>query len=416
MRSGYCSTDVADISSGHGRQDARCFFSTQSNSSVSLPGPAKDDTPGLAASDPSPVVGTVDLPEVGWVETIQLSSPPRSGQLSPESPWTIAFENLGDSSVPFSPNHVQAGRLQEVLEDGSLFHVSPVSPGFLMRLSGAAGQHPEAGLPLPSALDSFSDSVLGDPIAFAQCVQIPGSDTPLTLPVYTMPSGLSYRPGQSSVQTVLVSRAFPRPKGWSSYMVQIADIAREGPFDAFAYPMDTEDSPLVTTGLPGCPYWITSYNGPAISDMNPAFGLQLHHSRLLEFIGAPESARLLYCSPMFWVDRLGEEQAMVAAVNLQRDAGIMLPNLQILSQFATSLHRMSSEMMSIGLGRVVFPAEEIAALSTAPQAPPAAKYMAGMGLWRPQTVLGDPGPVPASSWNACMNCRYCFPEGRLPPG
>ena len=39
MRSGYCSTDVADIYSGHGRQDARCFFSTQSHSSVGLPGP-----------------------------------------------------------------------------------------------------------------------------------------------------------------------------------------------------------------------------------------------------------------------------------------------------------------------------------------------------------------------------------------
>ena len=106
---------------------------------------------------------------------------------------------------------------------------------------------------------------------------------------------------------------------------------------------------------------------------------------------------------------------MAAAVNLQRDAGIMLSNLQILSQFITSLHRMSSEMMSIGMGRVVFPAEEIADLSTAPRALRAAKYMAAMGLWRPQTGLGDPGPVPASSCNACMNCRYCFPEGRLPP-
>ena len=66
---------------------------------------AKDDTPGLAATDPSPVVGTVDIPEVGRVETIQLSSPPRSGQLSPESPRTIAFEDL----VPLSPNCVQAG-------------------------------------------------------------------------------------------------------------------------------------------------------------------------------------------------------------------------------------------------------------------------------------------------------------------
>ena len=135
------------------------------------------------------------------METIQLSSPPRSGQLSPESPPTIAFEDLGDSSVPLSPNRVQAGRSQEVPEDGSLFNVSPVSPGFLMRPSGAAGQHPEAGLPLPSALVGFSDPVLGDPIAFAQCALIPGSDTPLTLPVYTMPSGLIYMPGQSSHQT-----------------------------------------------------------------------------------------------------------------------------------------------------------------------------------------------------------------------
>ena len=149
------------------------------------------------------MVGTVDFPAVGQVETIQLSSPSMSGQLSPGSPRTVAFEDLGDSSVPLSPNRVQAGRSQEVPEDGSLFNMSPVSPGFLMRPSDAAGQHPEAGLLLPSALDGFSDSVLGDPIGFAQCAQIPGSDIPLTLSVYTLPSGLAYMPGQSSVQTVL---------------------------------------------------------------------------------------------------------------------------------------------------------------------------------------------------------------------
>ena len=41
---------------------------------------------------------------------------------------------------------------------------------------------------------------------------------------------------------------------------------------------------------------------------------------------------------------------MAAAVNLQRDAGLMLSNLQILSQFVTSLHRMSSEMITLGDG------------------------------------------------------------------
>ena len=103
---------------------------------------------------------------------------------------------------------------------------------------------------------------------------------------------------------------------------------------------------------------------------------------------------------------------MAEAVNLQRDAGIMLSNLQIISQFVTSLHRMSSEIMHIGMGRVVFPAEDIADLSTAPRAPRAAKYMTAMG---PQTGLGDPGPVPASSCPPCMTCEYCFPGGRLPP-
>ena len=222
-------------------------------------------------------------------------------------------------------------------------------------------------------------------------------------------------PGQSSVQTVLASGVSSRPEGWSSATAQNAGMAREGPSGAFAPPMDTEDSLLVTTGLPGCLYRFTSYSGPAISDMNPAFGLQLHHRRFLEFIGVPRAASLLYRSPTFWVDSLGEEQAMAAAVNLQRDAGIMLSNLQILSHFVTSLHRMSLEMLSIGMGRVVFPAEEIADLSPAPRVMRAATYVAAMRLWRPQMGPGDPGPVPASSCNACMNCRYCFPEGRPPP-
>ena len=57
---------------------------------------------------------------VGQVEPVRLSSPPLSGQLSPRSPATIAFGDLGDSSVPLSPNRVLAGRSQEMPADGSL--------------------------------------------------------------------------------------------------------------------------------------------------------------------------------------------------------------------------------------------------------------------------------------------------------
>ena len=77
---------------------------------------------------------------------------------------------------------------------------------------------------------------------------------------------------------------------------------------------------------------------------------------------------------------------------------------------------MSSEMLALGMGHVVFPSKVVAALSTTLRASQAAEYMAGMGLWRPQTGPGDPGPVAALSCNACMNCRYCFPEGPVPPG
>ena len=50
------------------------------------------------------------------------------------------------------------------------------------------------------------------------------------------------------------------------------------------------------------------------------------------------------------MQHLGEEDVLAAAVGLQRDAGIMLSNLQILSQFVRSMHRMSSEMLTLGMG------------------------------------------------------------------
>ena len=72
-----------------------------------------------------------------------------------------------DSSVPLSPNRIQAGHSQDVPEEGSLFHVSPVSPGFLSRPSRDAQQSPPEGVLLPTTLNDFSDSDLGAPITYA---------------------------------------------------------------------------------------------------------------------------------------------------------------------------------------------------------------------------------------------------------
>ena len=125
------------------------------------------------------------------------------GQPDPGSPHTIAFEELGDSSFPLSPNCVQVGPSQEMPVDGSLFGVSPDTPGFVMRPAGVTQQPLADALPLPLAFDYVRDPFFGKSIAFAQCSEVPGSDGPMTLPVYTMPTGASLMTGQSSIPTVL---------------------------------------------------------------------------------------------------------------------------------------------------------------------------------------------------------------------
>ena len=308
---------------------------------------------------------------------------------------------------------MKEGHSQNMPAEGSIFDVSPDLPGYSMRPAGGSLQQSDTAQTPPSTYGSFNDPFFGALIAFAQCHKMPGLDTPMTLPIYNLPKEANLLPDQSAVPTVLASGVSLDSIPWSTVEDIIRDIAREGPFDASDTPMDTEESPLISTGLPGCPYQMTSYTGTALADADETYGLQLHHPRFLEFIGAPESARLLNHSPSFWVNRLGEECAMAAAFNLQRDAGLMMSNIQILAQFVTSLHRMSSEMMSIGVGHVVFPAEEVVKLSMTLRAQRAAKYMAEMGLWHPPSGPGAPGPLPTSTCASCMRCEYCF--GRREP-
>ena len=279
--------------------------------------------------------------------------------------------------------------------------MSPLSPGLFFRPPQGSRSPPAGGVLLPTTLDDFDDSVLGDPITYARCEQFPGSESPLSLPVYAWPSDSAFLLDSTVRQTVLALGSSALPA--------------EGPSTA-APPLALGEGTLLETGLPGCPYRLSGSGDIPFTDGNPAYGLQLHHPRFLELVGAPESARLLDCSPTFWVDQLGKEQAMAAAINLQRDAGVMLSNLQILSQFAMAMNRMSFSMMALGLGQSLFPKVEVDDLAPAPRAARAASYMSAMGLWHPQTGPGVPGPVPVSSCRSCMSCKYCFPEERLSPG
>ena len=345
----------------------------------------------------APVVEQPSSPVKEGIHVAKLLQPllPLSGRSSSSSSPTLLWGLAEDSSPPFSPNRVQAGRSRDVPDEGSLFNVSPLSPGLLFRPTRGGQSPPAEGILLPTTLDDFDDSVLGDPITYARCEHFPGSESPLSLPVYAWP----YDSACLLDPTVLQTGTSTLPATGTSTAAPSLDLGAGRSLES---------------GLPGCPYRFSGSGGLPFSDGNLAYGLQLHHSQFLEFVGAPESARLLDCSPTFWVDQLGKDKVLAAAITLQRDAGVMLSNLQILSQFATALHRMSFSMMALGIGQSLFPRTEVGDLSPAPRAARAASYMSAMGLWHPQTVPGDPGPVPASSCQVLvMNSNCCIRHSTL---
>ena len=188
------------------------------------------------------------------------------------------------------------------------------------------------------------------------------------------------------------------------------DLSWEGPFDAYCVLADTGSHPLILNGLPGCPYHMMSYLEEDIAEMDPAFGVQLHHPRFLECIGAPESARLLGHSPAEWVQMMDKQEVMAAALQLQWDAGLMASNLQVLGQYVTSLNRMSSGGYALGLRSGTFPSQAVNVVAPLPRVHRAATHMSAMGLWRPPVGQGIPGAMPVSSCNNCTGCSDCSPE------
>ena len=104
---------------------------------------------------------------------------------------------------------------------------------------------------------------------------------------------------------------------------------------------------------------MTSYREEDVAEVDPAFGVQLHHPRFIECIGAPESARLLGCPPAECVRTMDKQDIMAVALQLQWDAGLMASNLQVLGQYVTSLNRMSSEVLRLAFGRENFPSDAV---------------------------------------------------------
>ena len=189
------------------------------------------------------------------------------------------------------------------------------------------------------------------------------------------------------------------------------DLTREGPFDAGEVIPEPGQSPLVLNSMPGCQFRMTSYDDrDNRDDLNPEYGIHLHDPRMMEYMGAPESARLLGRSPEYWLEHMGRDRAVAAALRLHHDASLIMTNVQVMSQFVTSLNRTASEVMRRVYDMEPFPTDAVNFVTPGRRVRRAAHYMVAMGLWRPTSAPVFPGPISMSSCNSCMACDDCFPD------
>ena len=165
--------------------------------------------------------------------------------------------------------------------------------------------------PSPATMDQYlsrdGDLLLGDAV-----------DLPLlSMPLTPRPVVVDMVP-ESSVGSPAGVPVVPPSDG-------MPDLSREGPFDVHQDALESGSTPQVLDSLPGCQYRMASYDDDVDrSDLNPAYGFHLHDPLLLEYVGAPESARLLSRTPEYWLHHMGRDRAMAAALQLQHDAGLIL--------------------------------------------------------------------------------------------
>ena len=181
------------------------------------------------------------------------------------------------------------------------------------------------------------------------------------------------------------------------------DLSREGPFDACDADQEPGQSPMVLDSMSGCQYRMTSYEERTNrDDLDPSYGKHLHDPRMMEYMGAPESARLLGRTPEYWLEHMGRERTIQAALRLHHDASLIMTNVQIMSQLVTSFSRTASEVMRTVYDREPFPTSAVDFVKPGRRVRHAAHYNGRYGL---------PGPISASSCNSCMACDDCFPDG-----
>ena len=173
----------------------------------------------------------------------------------------------------------------------SLTLISPIS-----RESSDIPHAPDVSALCPPSQDSSSEVILA--VSYAH-LPLPSVDNSVIPELVWVPA-LPQPKGQAA------DRELPVPR-WQ--------LAREGPF---LEERSTES--IRSLGL-GCAFRNTTYRVSDYAKPTGDYGLLLNHPRFVEWIGVPQSAGLLELSGGQWIDKLSRDQAVTAAVHLQRDVG-----------------------------------------------------------------------------------------------
>ena len=91
-----------------------------------------------------------------------------------------------------------------------------------------------------------------------------------------------------------------------------------------------------------------------------------------------QSPLVLNSMPEYWLEHMGRDRAVAAALRLHHDASFIMTNVQVMSQFVTSLNRTASEVMRTAYDMEPFPTDAVNFVTPGRRVRRAAHYMAAM--------------------------------------
>ena len=133
---------------------------------------------------------------------------------------------------------------------------------------------PAPGSLLNEVTGSF-DSIVGSPVASLSITDYAADLFLLSEPLISLPDELLLLP------VPVPMRPQPSPGGKpplqliTSVVPSPVALSCERPFDTYCELGDISEHPLISTGLPGCPYRMTTYREQDVAHVDPTFGVQL---------------------------------------------------------------------------------------------------------------------------------------------